>query len=176
MGPLALAGDDASIWGSTKEPKSFCPDLITLRPRHNEDIFSKWVTERAIMKLFKCGCHRLKKVSRIHGVSGFKDSTLLQVTFWITTAIASSISVLYYVHSMLARLAIIATFNVAVSLCLMAFTTAKRLDVFAVAAAYVTIYEVNTVLVLTLTYIRFSAVQAVFVGANNNNSPCNGGN
>lgn len=162
MGPLALAGDDAPIWGSTKEPNSFCPDLITLRPRHNEDTFSRWVTERAIIKLFKCGCHRLMKVSRIHGVPGFKDSTLLQVTFWITTVIASllpiaSISVLYYVHSMLARLAIIATFNVVVSLCLMAFTTAKRLDVFAVAAA-------------------FSAVQAVFVGANNN-SPCsNGGN
>jgi hypothetical protein len=77
---------------------------------------------------------------------------------------------------MLARLAIIATFNVVVSLCLMAFTTAKRLDVFAVAAAYVTIYELKIVLVLALTYIRFSAVQAVFVGANNNNSPCNGGN
>lgn len=182
MGPLALAGDDAPIWGSTKEPKSFCPDLITLRPRHNEDTFSRWITERAIIKLFKCGCHRLMKVSRIHGVPGFKDSTLLQVTFWITTVIASllpiaSISVLYYVHSMLARLAIIATFNVVVSLCLMAFTTAKRLDVFAVAAAYVTIHQVNTVLMLALTHIRFSAVQAVFVGANNNNSPCsNGGN
>ena len=112
---------------------------------------------------------------------GFKDSTLLQVTFWITTVIASllpiaSISVLCCVHSMLARLAIIAIFNVVVSLCLIAFTTAKRLDVFAIAAAYVTIYEVNTVLVPMLTYIRFSAVQAVFVGVNNNNSPCNGGN
>ncbi|OCL04673.1 hypothetical protein AOQ84DRAFT_399986 [Glonium stellatum] len=161
MGPLELAGDDAPIWGSTKEPKSFCYDLIALRPRHNEDIFSKWVTERAIIKLFKCGCHRLKKVSRIHGVPGFKDATLLQATFWITTVIASllpiaSISVLYCVHSMLARFAIIAAFNVVVSICLVAFTTAKRLDVFAVTAA-------------------FSAVQAVFVGSNYN-SQYNGGN
>lgn len=156
MGPLALIGDDAAIWGSVLNPTSYCPDLVALRGRHNEDSFSKWVTEKMLLKLFLCGCAHWKKVSRRYGAVGYHDSTLLQVTFWITSILASllpiaSITILCFVKSMAARLGVIAAFNLILSLCLTAFTTAKRTDVFAVAAA-------------------FSAVQVVFVGTNGNNS------
>ena len=142
MGPLALIGDDASVWGSALNPKSHCPDLVALRGRHSEDSFSKWVTEKVILKLFFCGCARWKKISRRYGAVGYHDSALLRVTFWIISILASllpiaSITVLYLVHSMAARLGIIAAFNLILSLCLTEFTTAKTTDVFAVAAAYV---------------------------------------
>lgn len=144
MGPLALIGDDASVWGSALNPKSHCPDLVALRGRHSEDSFSKWVTEKVILKLFLCGCARWKKISRRYGAVGYHDSALLRVTFWITSMLASllpiaSITVLYLAHSMAARLGIIAAFSLMLSLCLIAFTTAKTIDVFAVAAAYVSI-------------------------------------
>jgi len=146
MGPLALIGDDAAIWGSVLNPKSYCPDLVALRGRHNEDSFSKWVTEKVLLKLFLCGCAHWKKISRRYGAVGYHDSTLLRVTFWITSILASllpiaSIAILYFVKSMAARLGIIAAFNLILSLCLTAFTTAKRTDVFAVAAAYVSTGE-----------------------------------
>ena len=142
MGPLAFIGDDAAIWGSTEHPKSYCPDLVTLRSRRREDSFSNWVTEKVVLKLFSYGCARLKKASRVYGVVGYKDSKVLRVTFWITTVLASllpiaSIAVLYCVQSILARLTVIAIFNLLVSLCLTAFTTAKRTDIFSVTAAYV---------------------------------------
>lgn len=140
MGPLALTGEDAAIWGSTLNPEEHSSDLIALLHRHNEDIFSKWFTEKAIIQFFKLGLHRWGKPRAIHGLPSFHESTLLGITYLITSVVASllpiaSISILYYVRSMEARLAIIATFNLVVALSLTAFTTAKRSDVFAVVAA-----------------------------------------
>ncbi|OCK94898.1 uncharacterized protein K441DRAFT_559211 [Cenococcum geophilum 1.58] len=140
MGPLALIGDDAMTWGSTRYPNSHCPDLVTIRPRNVEDTFSKWITEKIVPVFFRFGFGRLNRVPTVHGDIGYNDDSLLRITFWITTVVASllpvaSISILYCVHSILARLAIIAAFNVVVSVCLTGFTAAKRMDVFAVAAA-----------------------------------------
>lgn len=140
MGPLALIGDDATIWGSTLAPDSHSPDLVALKPRQKEDAFSKWVTENAIISLFRCGCARFKKPSKVHGVVGYEDSNIFKITFWITSVLASlipiaSIVVLYCVHSVEARLGIIAAFNLLLSACLVGFTNARRTDVFAVTAA-----------------------------------------
>ena len=140
MGPLALIGDDAGTWGSVQNPKGYSPDLVALRPRQNGDTFSKWVAENAVVNLFRCGCARLKKVSRVHGVVGLEDSTVFRLTSWVTSIVASlipiaSIIVLYSVSSMKARLGIIAAFNLLISTCLSTFTNAKRSEVFAVTAA-----------------------------------------
>ena len=140
MGPLALTGDDAEVWGSMKYRKSHKPDLIALCPRAKKDPFSRWAAESTIMNLFRCGCARFMNPSRVHGVVGYEDSTIYRITYWITSILASlipiaSIVVLYYVHSMPARLAVIAAFNVLVSVCLMGLANAKRAEVFAVTAA-----------------------------------------
>ncbi|KAI9684072.1 MAG: hypothetical protein M1822_005900 [Bathelium mastoideum] len=158
MGPLALFGEDATVWGSASDSTDHSPDLIALVHRRSEDIFSKWFTEKAIVQFFRFGLHRVGKPKAIHGLPSLHDSTLFGVTYLITSIIASllpmaSISILYFVQSMRARLAIIAAFNIIVALSLTAFTTAKRSDVFAVVAA-------------------FSAIQAVFVGNNNANCNC----
>ncbi|EUC43052.1 hypothetical protein COCMIDRAFT_101848 [Bipolaris oryzae ATCC 44560] len=140
MGSMALTGDDATIWGSAKYRDTQKPDLITLCPREKKDAFSAWAAESTIINLFRCGCTRFMKPSRVHGVVGYEDSTIYRVTYWITSIIASlipiaSIVVLYCVHSMPARLGIIAGFNVLVSICLMALTGARRADIFAITAA-----------------------------------------
>jgi hypothetical protein len=140
MGPLVLSGNDAEVWGSMEDRKSYQPDLVALCPRATKDPFSRWAAESTILNLFRCGCARFMKPSRVHGVVGYEDSTIYRITYWITSILASlipivSISVLYCVHSMPARLAIIAAFNVLVSVCLMGFANAKRAEVFAVTAA-----------------------------------------
>jgi hypothetical protein len=142
MGPLALSGEDATIWGSVLDRKSHKPDLVALRPRAKKDAFSEWAAENTIFNLFKCGCARFMKPSRVHGTVGYEDTTIYRITYWITSILASlipiaSIVVLYCVNSMPARLGVIAVFNVLVSVCLMAFANAKRAEVFAVTAAYV---------------------------------------
>jgi hypothetical protein len=142
MGQCALEGPDSVIWGSVADRKSHKPDLITLRPRAREDPFSKWAAENTIFNLFKCGCARFIKPSRKHGVISYKDSTIYKITYWITVILAAlipiaSIAVLNEVQSMPARLAIIAAFNVLISICLIGFADAKRDQVFAINAAYV---------------------------------------
>jgi len=140
MGDLALNGPDAEIWGSACNHKSYKPDLVTLCPRAKKDAFSAWAAESTITNLFRCGCARHMKPSRVHGVVGYEDSTIYRITYWITSILASlipiaSIAVLYRVQSMTARLGIIAGFNVLVSICLMGLANAKRAEMFAITAA-----------------------------------------
>ncbi|KAI4950702.1 hypothetical protein J4E91_004587 [Alternaria rosae] len=140
MGENALNGADAEIWGSAYNRKSYKPDLVTLCPRAKKDAFSAWAAESTITNLFRCGCARIMKPSRVHGVVGYEDSTIYRITYWITSILASlipiaSIAVLYRVQSMTARLGIIAGFNVLVSICLMGLANAKRAEMFAITAA-----------------------------------------
>ncbi|CAI6333416.1 unnamed protein product [Periconia digitata] len=151
---LTLCGPDATIWGSSLGKTNYSPDLITLCPRRKEDPFSNFAADKTIHFLFKCGLHRFMKPSPIHGVVGYEDTLIFKITYWITSIVASmipilSIVVLYTVHSLKARLGIIAGFNVLLSICLIGFTNAKRSEIFAVTAA-------------------FAAVQVVFVGADKN--------
>jgi hypothetical protein len=139
---LSLLGPDATVWGSISEPKSYSSDLAALCPRQKEDPFSSWVVDNAITKLVNCGCAPFMKLSRAHmqGIIGYEDVQVFKITYWITSVIASllpisSIVVLYKIQSTPARLGVIAAFNVLVSLCLNAFTNAKRAEVFAITAA-----------------------------------------
>jgi hypothetical protein len=114
---------------------------VTLRARQQEDIFSTWIVEKAIKRVFLCCRHRIKP-SEVYGMKGYEAQTFLRVTYWITSVIASvlpsaSIIVLYCIKSTWVRLAALTVFNLLVSVCLTAFTTAKRSEVFAVTAAYV---------------------------------------
>jgi hypothetical protein len=141
-GDLALEGADATIWGSVSDPKSYKPDLVALRPRAREDPFSRWAAEHTITNIFTWGCARFMRPSRRHGVITYKDSTIYQITYWITVILAAlipiaSIAVLNEVRPMPSRLGIIAAFNVLISVCLIAFADAKREQVFAINAAYV---------------------------------------
>jgi hypothetical protein len=140
MGPLALIGDDASIWGSVKYPKAHSPDIIALRPRPEEDPFSSWLAENAIKSLIQCGYSRWKRPSRVHGVIGYQDNTIFRITLGITSIMASliplaSVAVLYSIPSIQTRIGVIGAFNLIIAVCLSVFTKVKRSDMFAISAA-----------------------------------------
>lgn len=143
-GALALDGLDATIWGSSEDRKSHQPDLVTLRPRAQEDSVSKWAAEHAASGLLKYteGFARFQKPSRRHGVIAIQDGTVYKITYWVTVILAAlipivSIAVLNEVQDTKARLGIIAAFNILISVCLIGFADAKRDQVFAINAAYV---------------------------------------
>lgn len=150
MGPLALTGRDSDIWGSTADKKGHADDLIALLSRHDEDFFSRFMTEKASSKMLKVRSFlKYRGSGKGRGLESLEDDTMLRWTRHGTSILASvlpilSIIILYYVHSLEVRLGIIAAFNIVLSLCLTVFTTAKRTEIFAVAAG-------------------FSAVQVVFV-------------
>jgi len=163
MGPLCLEGDDAFIWGSAKHPKTYQSDLVALKPRINEDSFSRWIAERAILLIRIFG--RCLKPSTKLGAVVIYDTVIMRVTFWITSIIASmipiaSIVVLLHLKSQAAKLGAIAGFNVLITLCLNVFTEAKRTDCFAVTAAYASTFCKWDI---RLTRCRFTAVQVVFL-------------
>lgn len=143
MGPRTLTGEDSDTWGTTETPPFQACDLITLQPAHHEDAFSRWFTESALRKyLFNSWCHRKRKPSTKFGVITYREKTLLRVTHFITSILASmfpiaSITILWFVTSSGARLGIIAAFNLVLSICLTGFTKATRAEVFAVTAACV---------------------------------------
>lgn len=145
MGPLALIGDDATIWGSVEHPKAHSPDIIALRPRPEEDPFSSWLAENAITSLIRCGCSRWKQPSRVHGVIGYQDNSIFRITLGITSIVASliplaSVAVLYSIPSIPARIGVIGAFNLIIAISLTVFTKVKRSDMFAISAAYVVRY------------------------------------
>lgn len=138
MGPADMDGEDSVTWGNPEELDNHPPDLVGIKPRMKQDIFSRLVAENAI-HLFKCGLGRLKKADRHLGRRVYYDSTVLKVTFWITSILASllpiaSILVLISLRSLKARLGAMAAFNVLISVCLGVFTDARRIDVFTVTA------------------------------------------
>lgn len=139
-GAVALVEEDAQTWGSSIAHKSHSPDLVALRPRPKEDPVSSWVAKHAIFCLERCGWGRIKKPSRIHGVRGYKDTTIFKITYWITSIIASlvpivSIIALYDIHSTTTRLVVIGVFNMFMSICVSGLTDAKRSEIFTITTA-----------------------------------------
>ncbi|KAL1623297.1 hypothetical protein SLS56_008349 [Neofusicoccum ribis] len=87
----ALTGLDANVWGSFQYPKSRAQDLVTLKPRRNEDVFSNWVTEKGISMFFNLGFARFRKPSLVHGRVGYEDASLLRITYNITVKCANKV-------------------------------------------------------------------------------------
>jgi hypothetical protein len=139
MGSDKLCGHDAFIWGNVDEPHDRAEDLIQAIYRDEEDSFSRWFIEK-IVAMFSTHCgRRLLKPDKVNRDVFCKRNTILRITYYITTALASillilPIAVLEFVSSMRARLAVIAGSNVVVSMCLAVFTMASRLQIFATTA------------------------------------------
>ncbi|KAF2832478.1 hypothetical protein CC86DRAFT_462761 [Ophiobolus disseminans] len=162
MGVWALTDHDRDVWGSAIEPEATSIDLVGIQTRHKEDSFSKWVAEHAIY-LLRCGLARVKRPDKRTGMVGYYESSVLKITFGLTSILASLIPIASIIvlvvlsprpidKAFRAQIATIAAFNVLISVCLTIFTDAKRTDVFAVTAA-------------------FTAVQVVFLGIDNDWKP-----
>lgn len=141
---LPLRGVDQHVWGALHDhhgrPVREAGDLVTLHKRREVDPFSRWVTGSGLQRWFACGLDCGRKPSPKSETVSYSEKALLRLTSWVTTIVASvlpvmSILVLARVQSMQMRLAMVAMFNVLVSICLLVFSDAKRSEIFATAAA-----------------------------------------
>lgn len=137
-----FTGSDATTWGTWTRPKMFSKELVTLKPREGVDSFSRYLARKINFILDKFACIKSRTPDPDTGLVSVADAHVFKTTFWITSIAAAmapvlSIVILYEVKTMFGRLAIIAAFNVLVSVLLTVMTEAKRTEVFSVTAAYV---------------------------------------
>lgn len=139
-----FGGFDRGTWGgavNAEARKAYSRELVVLRSREDMDTLSRVVGTRAIEWMSICGAERWKKANVRWGLIAVHNSTGFRLTFWFTSGVASimpvvSIILLIKMESLDGRLGIIAAFNVLILICLTLFTEARRIDVFAVTAAY----------------------------------------
>ena len=171
-----FTGDDRFVWGKEDDIDAAASDLVAFREHPQDDAFSRWVGETGSNLLRKIKYPAAIKTSKSSGVRLVYDKKLMRVTNAITTIIASilpslSITVLYCIKSTWKRIVILAAFNILISVCLTAFTAARRSEVFAVSAAYVGFMNFKSCTRLRSQLIfaySFAAVQVVFIGTNIN--------
>lgn len=140
---FSLTDQDRNTWGVYDSPSSYTQDgLVTLQPRELTDMFSSKLSRYmfGFTSLLTRLCGRRARKTKSAVTVVYHDSTISKITFWLTSMIASSIPVLSIIvllsiSSLEMRLATIAGFNGLVSLCLLCFKDAKRLDIFAITAA-----------------------------------------
>lgn len=144
MGNRALIGADCEVWGEEDSSRKYNKDLFVLRPRQAVDPFSKWIINKCIVWLH----HRILRPLNIFkgdidpetGIATYKEESLLGIGAFIGTLFASMlpvapIALLYCVKSVSGRVGVIAALNLVFCICLSQFTTAKRVEMFAAAAA-----------------------------------------
>ncbi|KAF1950479.1 hypothetical protein CC80DRAFT_577070 [Byssothecium circinans] len=139
MGGGRMKGEDHGTWGAKDDIYDHPPDIVAVKPRLHVDKFSRYIAENTV-HLFKCGLGRFTKRDRHLGTRVYYDDTVLKITLWMTSLVASlipvaSILVLREFHTDQQKLGVIAGFNVLITLCLLLFTEARRTDIFAVTAA-----------------------------------------
>ena len=138
----ALMGSDADTWGDPSLPNERGVDLLVLRPRPTEDMFTTFFADTCMRYLyqniwcpFMLACFHKKCQGAI-----IRETILLRFTSLCTTAMASllpvaSIAVLYAVHAMTSRLFLVAGFTLLFSVAVSILTTATKSEVFAATAA-----------------------------------------
>jgi hypothetical protein len=139
MGPsgLKLDGSDSGIWGRCEKPYDRVEDLVATVKPGKHDAFSRWCHNKLRRALFGCGLHRFRRPDKVTGEVFYYERKLLRLTNYLSTVLAPlllvlSITVLWMIRSMKARLALIAAFNLSFSLCVAIFTTAPRSQIFAI--------------------------------------------
>lgn len=166
--------DARKVWGSRDQSDSSADDLVGLCELHEVDWFSKIMTEDFVQWLHEHIVRRWSKsVREENPLVEYNHRAWLRFTKLITTVVACLlpvlfISVLYSIRSMRSRLTAIACFNVLSTICLNVFTTAKRVEIFAVTAAWVCTFVADDQILIDP---RFAAVEVVFISSNGNTGP-----
>jgi hypothetical protein len=130
------------VWGSfTHVDITGAKDLVGLCEHAEQDSFSKFVDRKVTKWFHRQVAYRFSKsLQENNPLTQYNYRTLLRSTALIVTIVACllpilSISVLYSIKTMKARLGAIAGFNILLSVLLGVFTTAKRVEIFGVTAA-----------------------------------------
>jgi hypothetical protein len=133
-----LLWPDMDIWGSEARKDSHSKELLVMRAREGFDSFSRKLSSISVPLMDKIApCIKPDPELEVLAIS---DHRVFRLTLWITSIIASmmpvvSIVILIKLKDLSTRLGMIAVFNLILSVYLLVFTDAKRMDVFAVTAA-----------------------------------------
>ncbi|CAG8973847.1 hypothetical protein HYALB_00005592 [Hymenoscyphus albidus] len=152
MGNFPILGPDQYVWDVGNEA-----DLVAIQRRKGEDFLTRWFIDKVIPSFHRCLGKYIEALipeEPESEISHYSDSHLARFVHVFSVVLSSllpisSIVILYFVSSLLARLGIIATFTALFSLSLAIVTQARRIEIFAGTSA-------------------FAAVQVVFVTANTN--------
>ncbi|KAL9088760.1 MAG: hypothetical protein Q9165_006069 [Trypethelium subeluteriae] len=154
-GNCGLTGPDGEVWGSLDAPDTHAADLVCVKPRQDDDLFTEWVKSKFIFWFDKHIGQRLERLRGTCGEFGYREATLRNCAdIFVMTLEAllliSSFAILYWIRSMTMRLILIAIFCVLFIICMTCVTKAKRSEIFSAVSA-------------------FAAVELVFI-ANNSSS------
>src|SRR4051794_5311228 len=82
MSPMALIGNDATVWGTMLGYRVPADDIITLKPRLESDSISSWISEHAINIIHNTGLAKLMTPDRATGTVAYNDRSIFRITFW----------------------------------------------------------------------------------------------
>ncbi|PVH73652.1 hypothetical protein DL98DRAFT_606918 [Cadophora sp. DSE1049] len=142
LGDMPLEGDDDSIWAKPGRIKDgdgvsrHVKDLIAINGQSSDlDQATGWLVNKLVPSWHE------NIGNRFHGgIRTYRESSFYTLTAILATTLSSllpvlSIVVLYLVHSMPARLGVIAAFTAGFSFALSIITSASRVENFAATAA-----------------------------------------
>jgi len=128
-------------------------DLVALSRRKTDgDVFTRWITEPVVPRFHKLLGHRFESRDEDTSLFDYRDFKFNCAAHRISIILFSllppaSMFALYYVHRTPIRLGLIMIFSVMLTACLVIFTSARRVEIFAATVA-------------------LASVQVVFIGTN----------
>ena len=131
----ALSGDDWNIWASLAKPYSGAKDLMCVRPRPDDDLFTEWVKSKLIRWFDKHVRRRLSKHPDSREDFTYGEATIRKYVHVFAVTLISllligSMGILSWVQSMKTRMALIALFCAMFIICMSCVTKARRSEVF----------------------------------------------
>ncbi|KAH0840788.1 hypothetical protein FOPE_05905 [Fonsecaea pedrosoi] len=124
-------------------------DLVTVSHEAVEkDFFSRWVSDELVGRFHNLIGRRWKRpVDPECGIYNYRKTHVRALSHLVGVVLASaipaaSIFTLYFVNNMVDRLGVLLAYSALFSICLAIFTTARRVEIFAATAAYVTFLSV----------------------------------
>ena len=124
-------------------PQNQASDLVAIKPEVATDTFSRWIVEHVIVWFHHLFCGRRGSSPQdleSGSMAVYDDEVVLRYTSYATTIVASSLpivstTILYFVQNMDTKVILAAVFTFAFAVCLVVFTQARRVEIFAATSA-----------------------------------------
>lgn len=137
--PDYLLGQDSDIW----DDPLLRDDLIARDFSKEEDSMTVWIAANLVAPFHQVvGRYLVSPSDDSAGLYNYSDGAITKLSSLVATVLSSvlpiaGVIVLYFVKNTLARIGIIAGMTALFSLCLALLTSAKKSEIFAATAAYV---------------------------------------
>jgi hypothetical protein len=142
-GNYPLKGADSKIWGSSLDPQNQSFDLVAMKPEVATDVFSRLIVEHLVVWFFHLFCRKRNHEPEdleCGSMAQYDDEVVFRYASYAMTIVACSLpiismTVLYFVQNKDTKVILAAIFTFVFVACLVVFTRARRVEIFAAAAA-----------------------------------------